>query len=128
MKGLNISSRLVGTGIVVVLLSLAGCGDMDSPTEFADTVLVGGRVVTLDRGRPEAEALAILEAKSHGDASIKLAKELIAAILNVEQGADDAEALDLIAAAKLSLTSPEATSSAAADLLAQLDPAGSGRA
>ena len=47
-----------------------------------------------------AVALEIICGKSKGDATIKLASELIAAILNVAQGADDACAADLITQAQ----------------------------
>jgi hypothetical protein len=47
-----------------------------------------------------ADAMGLLATNAHGDVTIELAQELIAAILNVEQGAESALAADLIQAAR----------------------------
>lgn len=41
------------------VLILVACGQVDTVREPADLVLRGGRVVTVDEGRPEAEAVAV---------------------------------------------------------------------
>ncbi len=40
-------------------MTLAGCGSTPSPSDTADLVLTGGRIVTVDPARPEAEAIAL---------------------------------------------------------------------
>jgi predicted amidohydrolase YtcJ len=47
--------------------ALAGCGPGEAPPEPADLVLLNGRIVTVDEGRPEVEALA-----ARGDAIVAL--------------------------------------------------------
>ncbi|MGB5999824.1 MAG: amidohydrolase family protein, partial [Thermoanaerobaculia bacterium] len=41
------------------VLMLVACGQVETGREPADLVLRGGRVVTVDEGRPEAEAVAV---------------------------------------------------------------------
>ena len=51
MKVLDFGSKAV----LAVVVALAGCGNAPEP---ADLVVLGGKIITMDEGRPEAEALA----------------------------------------------------------------------
>lgn len=58
MKRDNIRSLLVGTMILALSLISQGCGNPDVEVEFADLVMLNGRVVTINEAQPEAQAIA----------------------------------------------------------------------